>query len=182
MRTLFFLLALGLAQFAARADLIDVSVAGMETYGNYGNPNNSVRFFGAAPHAIVTEIAWENVQIFAYAPSWASEVVFSFSDSTKANFWEFTVVPVDMPGLHTSPSGNTGALTLVSGGPFQLQSDGIIRVEVFESFRDLSGGAPDARIISGTFRITTVPEPALCGLVLGLLPVACLRRSRRQSV
>lgn len=175
MRSFLLSVALFFLPSVANADVI-VSVAGMATYGNYGDPINSVRFFNATPNAVVTDISWEDVAIFANDPSWLSEVVFSFSDSTGADFWEFTVAPLDQPGFFIG-SGEVSSVVLSSGGPFQLQNDGLIRLEVFEAFTD--GGTPDAIITGGTFNLTVVPEPAVFGPLAGLICLVAARRSRR---
>lgn len=159
----------------SRADFFGMDVAGMEAVGNIGDSGNSVRFITIAPFAVVDTISWQDVTIESFAPSWLSEVVFSFSDSTRANFWEFTIIGVDASGTQTV-SGSLPSVPLMSGGPFNLQADGLLRLEVFETFTDIRG-LPDAVISKGTFTITStsvVPEPGsiavlctvgLCGLL-----------------
>ena len=61
-------------------------------------------------------------------------------------------------GTYTG-SGTQLDLVDSTGGPFTLLSDGILRLETYETFAD-AGLTPNAVISAGSLTITAVPEPS----------------------
>ncbi len=164
----------------SRADFFGMDVAGMEAVGNIGDSGNSVRYINMTPFATVHSISWQDVTVESFDPSWLSEVVFSFSDSTGANFWEFSIVSINESGTHTSSGVVNAGSALVSGGPFQLQADGLLRLEVFDLYTDIDGAA-DAVISAGTFNVSVVPEPGSIALLCSIGLCGLFYRAPRQS-
>ena len=155
-----------------------LDVTGMQSLGGYGDPANSVQQVFVGPNLTVSEITWDSVRYESFDPSYQSEVIFSFSNSDGSEFWEFNVAAANEPGVYMG-SGDVDDMLLRSGGPFQLGSDGILRLEVFEAYPDQEV-LVDASITGGTFNVTAVPEPSA---FLALFPAACwaYRRTRKQG-
>ncbi len=79
------------------ADLV-IDPAGMQAAGEFNDPGNSTLTFLLTPGATVTGISWTNLAYTAYSPSRINELVFSFTDSTGLNYWDFTVSSLSTPG------------------------------------------------------------------------------------
>lgn len=169
---------------SARADyILAIDAAGMESDGGFESMYNSSQTFQLSPNASIFDIRWDGVTYESYAPSRRSEVAFAFTNSDRSKFWRFNISPENSPGMVVNSSGGMDDTILSGGGPFSLNTDGILRFEVFELYVDLEA-SPNAHISSGTFSVTTsstvaVPEPSLLGLALLGAPLALVRRRRR---
>jgi hypothetical protein len=156
------------------------NVSGIQSLDGNGSPNNAVFFIQALPGALVDAVAW-SVTLQALSPSWLSEMAVSFTNSSGLG--------VNLrPGAGVNNSGTqsfSGAASLADLGiAFNLDSDGVLRLEFFETFVDFPGGA-DGVWQSGTVTfggIMPIPEPGTYGLMaLGLLGVAAAARRRRAA-
>jgi hypothetical protein len=170
------------ASAATITEVLVVPVAGILSMEEYGDPLNTVLSFGLPANADIIGIGWQTMQT-ANAPSFLSEMVVSFETSSAL---ELTLTPGigdNFAGTASYSSG--GIVNLVgSGFDFELNADGVLRMEFFETFNDFIGG-PDGRWDAGTisiryqFESTEVSEPATLVLAaIALLGVAA--RSRRR--
>ncbi len=197
MKTLALIAAAGLsstamAQIGATADnILDVSGAVRGT-SNFTLDINFDSFSfdasGAAGNAVltanigagntITGIGWD-VDIETVGASWLSEPTFRFADSSFADAGLFLTVGAgsDAPGAANFNSG--GILDLSDNGiPNITLVDGVLQIEIFESYDDVAG-AIDA-MLSGTLTLglaNAVPAPGAAAL-FGLGALGATRRRR----
>ncbi|MFN0182873.1 MAG: PEP-CTERM sorting domain-containing protein [Aquabacterium sp.] len=158
------------------------NVAGIFSNEGLGNALNEVHNLIVGANAHVIGIGWD-VTIFADSPSWLSEMVVNFG-STSTGFVNLTVgIGDDAPGTQSYSSG--GVIDIVGLAlDFNVDADGKLRMEFFESFNDFAGDW-DGRWLSGALNIRVegvVPEPSTYALMgLGLAGVAAWARRRSQK-
>lgn len=157
-----------------------VSVAGISSVAGEGAAGNTVLTFNVGANAAVTGIGWD-VNVTAFSPSWLSELSVGFGSSATTELYLSVGAGDDMAGTASYSSG--GVVDLIGLGlNFNVNADGILRLEFHESFDDASV-SPDGLWNSGalTIQVVAIPEPATYGLMaLGLLAVGAAAR-RRQS-
>lgn len=174
----------GIPATQANAATLIIDVSGINSVGAQGDPGNTVQSYNIGAGSIITGIAY-NVTLEAFSPSWLSELVFSFEDSTQSAGVFLT------PGFTDSFSGvgsYSDAASLVDLGlSFAVGADGVLRTEFFEGFDD-SSISPDGIWQSGTITITydtvagAIPEPATWGLmILGFGAIGGAMRRRRTT-
>lgn len=168
--------ALLMASSASAAYTLSVDVSGIFSNDPLGAAINEVRHFNLFPDARIIGIAWD-VELFADAPSWLSEIGVDVSDGAGAGFSLF-------PGLGSDSSDTasfSGSEDLVALGlDFGLGLPGVLHLEFFESFNDWVGW--DGQWLNGSLTISYVPEPASFGLAaLGLLGIGLGGRRRRSE-
>jgi len=178
-----------LACTSAFAAPLVVNVAGVESYGEYGDGGNTVLTYNVGANVTITGISY-NVNVTAFTPSWLSELSLAFEDSSQADGVFFNPAFLDDdPGTGTY---SDFADLVELGLSFQVGADGILRLEFFEGFDDFDGA--DGIWNFGTITFTTdavdvpppsgdVPEPASALLIgAGLAGMGYAARRRRSGV
>jgi uncharacterized protein (TIGR03382 family) len=161
-------------------------VTGIESFGVLGAPGNTVIEFdliaalGAAPGATfdMTSIGWD-VTITTFGSSVLSDASIYFDDNVAPNFAGLFLRPgigVNTPG--TQAFSSVGLVDLSDNNIENIfLPNGVLRLEFFEQFTDVLGGA-DA-VWSGTITIGTNYPPAPGTAALLLLAGAAGSRRRR---
>lgn len=160
--------------------IVDVDVAGIPSMDGNGSPNNVVLNLDLGAGAWVTGIGWD-VGITAYDPSWLSEMMVAFEDSSQSTGVYLTVGAGDnFSGSSSYSSG--GIVDLIGLGlDFHVGADGKLRMEFFEGFNDFpdaADGVWDRGTIS--IQVAAIPEPGTYALMLlGLAGITFVARRRR---
>jgi hypothetical protein len=190
--------ALGIGATAASAALIDIDVSGAAAYGLVGDLGNTELFIdlGAAlgtpgSRVDIDGVGWD-VTIEAISPSWLSEAVTGFWDSTRSTGTSPILALVagtgdDNPGIATYSSGGIVDLPIavpeLNGGVITLP-DGILVLEFYDTFDD--GLSPeDVWLDVSTITVRTVEDvdvPAPATLVLLLSGIGLLVARRRRTL
>jgi len=165
----------------AKADYLDLNIAGWSTHGVFGDLANSEVFLNLGAGTAITGYDFLNLSVTATDPSWRSEFILSLNDTTGNQFMDYRPSTLQTTGSFGPISGSWAVVSGQGyGAPFSLLADGLLWVTVYETFNDEL--FPDATVTSGTLRIyyTAVPEPATASLLgLGLLGVTFWRKNRR---
>jgi hypothetical protein len=160
-----------------------VNVAGMESYGEYGDGGNTVMTYNVGANVTITGISFD-VNVTAFSPSWLSELSLAFEDSSQLNGIFFNPAFLDDSPGTGSYSDSADLVDL--GLSFQVGADGLLRLEFFEGYDDFEGA--DGIWNFGTITFMTdavdgpggeVPEPAtgmLMGAGLALIGYTARRR------
>lgn len=155
---------------------LDIDLVNAESRDGFGNPVNQVFTFDLGAGAHVTGLGWD-VTIQTVGASWLSEARAEFTNNDLDNLTGVGITPGvndGAPGTATYSSG--GILDLIGLDlDFVLDADGILRVELWETFVDNAGSA-DA-IWNGTLTVQYVPTPGALA-VLGLGGLVAGRRRR----
>lgn len=162
--------SLFLASTSVFAAQLTVDINGIDSYGLFRSPDNSVLNFDIGANSYITNVTY-NVNVSAYSPSWLSELAFAFTNSKVTEGVLINPAFIyDIPGTATF----FDTLDLVAEDlDFYVGNDGILRLEFFEDFDDLFVN-PDGRWNFGTITFdytpqaapSDVPEPATA-LLLG---------------
>jgi len=168
---------LGLAGLCAHAATIAVDVSGAQSINLQGEAGNTVWFVSIGANAVLSSLDW-SLQLNAFAPSSLSDMQVSFGDSSGAVAINFA------PGAADSFSGTgsyNGSLNLTGAG-IAAGSDGLLRIEFSEAYKDAANGVAEGQWVSGSLGLgvtaAAVPEPASAALAVLGLAVIGLRLSR----
>ena len=158
------------------ADLF-INAAGVASFDGPGAAGNTVLTFNVTPGALVNAISY-NLSLATVGASWLSEGTISFLNSNGDG-----VVLAAGFGVDESGVGTYADSVLLSdfGLSFNIGADGLLIVEFYESFDDVTGAA-DANWTAGGItlgNIGVVPEPSTYGLMaLGMLAVVGAARRK----
>jgi hypothetical protein len=165
-----------------------VDFNGVDSTGEFGDPGNTVLTYDIGANSLVTRVSY-SIDVTAYNPSWLTELGLAFTNSA------LTEGVLLRPAEFEETSGNaTYADTLdlvLNDLSFFVGNDGILRLEFYEEFDDVSID-PDGRWNFGTITFdytpqaaAAVPEPASALLLGGgalLMGVAGGRRRSSKAV
>lgn len=171
--------ALTLAALSAQADTVVVNVTGAQSVNLQGETGNTVWLVNIGANAVLNALTWQ-VSLDAFSPSSLSEMQVSFGNSSGLDLVTLA------PGLADAVSGTgsySGTLDL-SGFGLAAGTDGLLRIEFSEAYKDFAVGVAEGRWQSGTlsFDVSAVPEPATAALALaGLALVGAQARRRRAA-
>jgi len=181
--------SLFLASASVFAAQLTVDINGIDSYGLFRSPDNSVLNFDIGANSYITNVTY-NVNVSAYSPSWLSELAFAFTNSKVTEGVLINPAFIyDIPGTATF----FDTLDLVAEDlDFYVGNDGILRLEFFEDFDDLFVN-PDGRWNFGTITFdytpqaapSDVPEPATALLLGGgamLMGFASRRRRAAKAL
>jgi hypothetical protein len=149
---------------------VTVDVAGISSNDVLGSAANELLSINAGAQAQLVGVSW-NVDLFADSPSWLSELSVSFNGGR-----------LDLaPGFADTNSGSGSYMDFSDlaalGLDFNLGNSGMLSLEFYEAFDDLTGA--DGVWRSGQIILHLIPEPSTYALVaLGLLGVATRRQQR----
>ncbi|GGY78733.1 hypothetical protein ACFFTM_11090 [Pseudoduganella plicata] len=166
------------AQQTATHELV-VDTTGILNNDERGAVSNVILDFYVGPRASITSLRWD-VNVTAYAGSYLSEMKITFSD-TLGNGVTFT------PGNGDDFDGTADYAGFQELGElgriFAVGTDGILRLEFHDGFKDLAFDEPEGVWNSGTltFGIAPVPEPPAVAMMLGGLLLAATAFGRRHS-
>jgi hypothetical protein len=153
----------------------EIAFEDLASWDELGDEDNTVLTRDLGAGAIITAVGWD-VTIETVGESWLSESVFRFADSSGEDAGLFLTVGagVDEPG--TMNFSSEGLLDLSENGiPNITLADGILQIEVYESYDDVSDSI-DA-FLTGTLTIGFVPAPGVAGF-FGIGGLAAIRRRR----
>lgn len=177
--------AMSFTASAANAATLVISVDDIFSYGEFGDPANTLLNFDIGANSHITGIAYD-VTLTAYGPSWLSELVVGFSNTSLSDGVDLT------PGFADTDPG-TGSYADSAylpdfGLDFSVESDGLLWLEFFESFDD--GDVNPDGLWSGTLTITytpqtqppAIPEPATWAMMIAGFGLVGTGLRRRRAV
>ena len=157
---------------------LQIHTTGIPNFDERGSASNVVWDFYVGSGASITSLKWD-VNVTSHVGSYLSEMKITFSDSLGTGV---TFTPGDGDDFDGTADyagfQNLGEL----GQIFAVGSDGILRLEFHDGFKDLAFDEPEGMWNSGTLAvgISPVPEPPFFAMMLGglLLISAVLKRRR----
>ncbi|MEM9372638.1 MAG: hypothetical protein AAGA55_03260 [Planctomycetota bacterium] len=151
-------------------------LSGVNSWDAAGSANNEILSLDVGvPNRFAVRMSWD-VSIQTVGSSWLSEVTIGFLDSPIG--LQLAPGTDDAPGTGTyTSSGIVDLAALDPTFPFEVGPDGILQMEVFESFDD-EAGAIDAVFLPGsTITFYFIPGPG-SAVVLCFAAVCATRRRR----
>ncbi|MCV2354311.1 PEP-CTERM sorting domain-containing protein [Paucibacter sp. B2R-40] len=168
-----------LALGAAHAATLSIDVSNTASFDALGASANTVITRSVAPNSMINSLEW-NVSLSAFGDSWLQDMRVRIGNSAGDGI-TLTLDSLQEPGTKSYiGSADLNAL----GFAFQLAGDGLLRLEFYEDYDDVTGVA-DGQWNSGTLSfagISAVPEPNSYGLLaVGLLALGHNARRCRNS-
>ena len=170
------LLGLALTQPVLAAPLLSpltVPVAGISSFGEFGDAANTRLEFTLQPGGDINYIRWD-LNLTGLDTSWLSDLAVSLTNSDGDGI-TLTPANIDAPGT-ASFMGSVWLPDL--GNNFSLGADGKLFLEFHEILNDFDGA--DGIWNSGSLLISSVPEPGTYGLMGAALLAASLTTRRRK--
>lgn len=154
---------LGFAGLCAQAAPVLVDVSGAQSVNQLGEAGNTVWLIDIGAGAVLKSLGW-NVTLNALDPSWLSDLQLSFGASDGLDL--LTLAPAEADPF-SGTGGYAGSIDLAALG-LAVGSDGLLRIEFSEGFKDFAPGMVEGQWLSGhlSFDVATVPEPTSAALVL----------------
>jgi hypothetical protein len=166
-----------LAHTATQAATVVVDVSGATSVNLLGESGNTVLLVNIGPNTLLTSLSWV-LTLEAFAPSSLSEMQVSFGGFSGQNL--VTFAPDGFGGVIDADGlGHYNGSLDINGLGMSVESDGMLRIEFSEGYKDFAPGVAEGRWVSGnlTFGVSAVPEPD--GRVLALLGLVVLGLARR---
>jgi hypothetical protein len=171
----------------ARANPLELDVTGIQSVDLFHSRDNTVLYFDVGANSTITTLSY-NIEITAFDVSWLSEMAMAFTNSAGLGV---SITPAPGAANRHAGTGHYAAFIDLDdiNGRFNVGGDGILRVEFYEHFNDVTGS--DGQWDSGTVTFgvqetadAPVPEPStalLTGAGLALLGWLSRRRERTLS-
>jgi hypothetical protein len=172
--------------FAAPVETYNFELTDIFSNGLAGNATNEVYQIYVGANASVTRISY-TVSLTAFAQSYLSQIGLQF---TSTDGYGLALLPAASGQNFSGTATYTADVDLLAGGQaFNVGSDGLLRLEFFETFDDFAGadGAWNAGVIAFDVQgaAADVPEPAT-GMLMGagflVMGYAARRRRVRSAV
>lgn len=163
----------------ASADVVWFDLAGAQSHGEFGHPDNSWGSANIGAGSLVTGFGYDDLQFEALGESWQSEFVIVVFSSNGYADWAPSLF--DEPGQFGPVSswwGGLGYEPVPGSAQFTTLEDGLLYMELHEMVDDHEG--TDTVVTAGTLWVSyePVPEPASLAILASgvtLIPV-CRRR------
>ena len=158
---------------------VPVDIAGAFDNDERGAASNVIWDIYVGANASITSLRWE-LNLTSYPGSYLSEMQLTFSD-TLGNGVTFTPGDVDDEDGTMDYAGFQDLADI--GQIFNLGSDGVLRLEFHDFYKDLAFDEPEGVWNAGTvtFGVTAIPEPSTMATMLGALLLLSAVVKRRES-
>ena len=158
---------------------LQVDTTGILDNDERGAVTNVVLDFYVGASASITSLKWD-INLTSYPGSYLSEMKLTFSDSLGNGVTFTPGNGDDFDGtMNYAGFQDLGAL----GQIFAVGTDGILRLEFHDGYKDLAFDEPEGVWNTGTltFGIAPVPEPSTLAMLLGGLLLVSTANWRRRS-